>query len=120
MATSPPPNDAQLATGRAADALYVGEARGAHQGAYSRLVSSDQQYVVDCVNGAPLSATLSHTDLLRIIRKGPAVKNTVDEAIDRCAEVYNLRDAIEEERTRAEQAADDRQKRSHASKGIFH
>ncbi|KAH7925850.1 hypothetical protein BV22DRAFT_1033556 [Leucogyrophana mollusca] len=57
-------------------------------------------------------------NLLRIIRKGPAVKNTVDEAIDRCAEVYNLRDAIEEERTRAEQAADDRQKRSHASKGL--
>ncbi|KAH7913592.1 inositol hexakisphosphate-domain-containing protein [Hygrophoropsis aurantiaca] len=57
-------------------------------------------------------------NLLRIVRKGPAVKNSVDEAIDRCSEVYNLRDAIEEERTRAEQASDDRQKRNYASKGL--
>ncbi|EGO24423.1 hypothetical protein SERLADRAFT_438035 [Serpula lacrymans var. lacrymans S7.9] len=57
-------------------------------------------------------------NLLRVIRKGPTVKNTVDEAIDRCAVVCNLRDSIEEERAQAEQAADERQRRSHASKGL--
>ena len=58
-----------------------------------------------------------YEDLLRIVRKGPAVKNTVDEAIDRCAIVMNLRDSIEEERIIAEQATEEKQKRIHASKG---
>ncbi|KAG2107438.1 inositol hexakisphosphate-domain-containing protein [Suillus discolor] len=57
-------------------------------------------------------------NLLRIVRKGPAVKNTVDEAIDRCAIVMNLRDSIEDERDLAEKATDEKQKRIHASKGI--
>ncbi len=52
------------------------------------------------------------------MRKGPAVKNTVDEAIEQCAEVYSLLDSIEEARTRAEQATDDKQKRVHATKGL--
>lgn len=56
-------------------------------------------------------------DLLRVIRKGPAVKSAVDEAIDQCSIVYNLRDAIEESRARAEEATDERQKRIHAQKG---
>ncbi|KAG6332100.1 hypothetical protein ID866_6987 [Astraeus odoratus] len=56
--------------------------------------------------------------LLRIVRKGPAVKNAVDEAIDRCATVFNVRDQIEEARLRAEQATDEKQKRVHASKGL--
>ena len=56
-------------------------------------------------------------DLLRVVRKGPAVKNTVDDAIDQCAEVFNLRDSIEELRTRAEQATDERQKRQYAQRG---
>ena len=46
------------------------------------------------------------------------MKNTVDDAIDLCSEVLNLRDAIENARARAEQATDDRQKRLHAQKGI--
>lgn len=46
------------------------------------------------------------------------MKNTVDEAIDRCAIVLNLRDSIEEERVKAEQATDEKQKRVHTSKGM--
>ncbi|KAG2071110.1 hypothetical protein BDR04DRAFT_1016893 [Suillus decipiens] len=57
-------------------------------------------------------------NLLRIVRKGPAVKNTVDEVIDRCAIVMNLRDSIEDERILAEKASDEKQKRIHASKGM--
>ncbi|OJA21653.1 hypothetical protein AZE42_09324 [Rhizopogon vesiculosus] len=57
-------------------------------------------------------------NLLRIIRKGPTVKNTVDEVIDRCAIVMNLRDSIEDERILAEQATEEKQKRIHASKGM--
>ncbi|KII85117.1 hypothetical protein PLICRDRAFT_45241 [Plicaturopsis crispa FD-325 SS-3] len=57
-------------------------------------------------------------NLLRIIRKGNTVKNTVDEAIDKCAVVYNLRDSIEDARARAEQAPDEKQKRSYAQKGL--
>lgn len=56
-------------------------------------------------------------DLLRIVRKGPAVKNTVDEVIDRCAVVMNLRDSIDDERILAEEATEEKQKRIHASKG---
>lgn len=57
-------------------------------------------------------------NLLRIVRKGPAVKNTVDEVIDRCAIIMNLRDSIEDERILAEKATDEKQKRIHASKGM--
>ncbi|KAJ7112000.1 inositol hexakisphosphate-domain-containing protein [Mycena epipterygia] len=57
-------------------------------------------------------------NLLRVIRKGLAVKGTVDDAIDRADIVYNLRDAIEEARTRADQATDDKDKRKHAQKGL--
>ncbi|KAI0052293.1 hypothetical protein FA95DRAFT_1553613 [Auriscalpium vulgare] len=57
-------------------------------------------------------------NLLRIVRKGPAVKNAVDDAIDQCAEVFNLRDTIEEGRIRAEQATDERTKRTYAQRGL--
>ena len=59
-------------------------------------------------------------DLLRVIRKGSAVKEAVDDAIDQCAEVFNLRDSIEEARIRAEQVTDERQRRSLAQRGLFH
>jgi hypothetical protein len=59
-------------------------------------------------------------DLLRVIRKGPAVKVAVDDAIDQCAEVLNLRDSIEEARIRAEQVRDEREKRSFAQRGLLH
>lgn len=58
-------------------------------------------------------------DLLRVIKKGPAVKNAVDDAIDQCSVVFNLRDSIEEARTRAEEATDEQQKRMHAAKGTL-
>lgn len=57
------------------------------------------------------------SDLLRVIRKGPAVKRAVDDAIDRCSAVLNLRDAIEDSRVHAEGATDERQIRLHTSKG---
>ncbi|KAF8492621.1 inositol hexakisphosphate-domain-containing protein [Russula emetica] len=57
-------------------------------------------------------------NLLRVIRKGPAIKTAVDDAIDQCAEVLNLRDSIEEARIRAEQVADEREKRSFAQRGL--
>ena len=53
-----------------------------------------------------------------MIRKGPTVKSVVDDAIDQCSEVYNLRDAIEDARSRAEEAQDDKQKKMWASKGL--
>jgi len=56
-------------------------------------------------------------DVLRVVRKGPAIKNEVDDAIDLCAEVFNLRDSIEEARAQCEQATDDRQKKALANKG---
>lgn len=57
-------------------------------------------------------------DLLRVIRKGPIVKSIVDDAIDQCSEVYNLRDSIEDARTRAEEANDDKTRKTWASKGL--
>ncbi|KZT01378.1 uncharacterized protein LAESUDRAFT_731226 [Laetiporus sulphureus 93-53] len=57
-------------------------------------------------------------NLLRVIRKGPAVKSIVDDAIDQCGQVVNLRDSIEEARARAEQATDERQRRQFAHKGL--
>lgn len=62
--------------------------------------------------------TLNSSDLLRVIRKGPAVKNIVDNAIDQCAQVVNLRDSIEDARSRAEQATDEWQRRQWAHKGL--
>ena len=58
-------------------------------------------------------------DLLRVIRKGPTVKRAVDDAIDQCSEVFNLRDSIEESRVLAEQATDEQKKKSYAQRGVF-
>ena len=55
--------------------------------------------------------------VLRVVRKGPAIKNEVDDAIDLCGGVFNLRDSIEESRARCEQATDERQKKALANKG---
>jgi hypothetical protein len=48
------------------------------------------------------------------------VKAAVDDAIDQCAEVFNLRDSIEEARMRAEQVTDERERRSFAQKGLLY
>lgn len=66
---------------------------------------------------AGTDASLIVPDLLRVIRKGPAVKSAVDDAIDQCSTVYNLRDAIEDARVHAEGSTDEKQTRMHTSKG---
>lgn len=58
-------------------------------------------------------------DLLRVIRSGLVVKATVDQAIDRCAQLMNLRESIEDARVCAEQASNDLQRRQYAQKGFF-
>lgn len=45
------------------------------------------------------------------------MKRAVDDAIDRCSAVLNLRDAIEDSRVRAEEATDERQIRLYTAKG---
>jgi hypothetical protein len=45
------------------------------------------------------------------------VKNIVDDAIDQCAAVFNLRNSIEETRVKAEQAADYNEQKLHAQRG---
>lgn len=52
-----------------------------------------------------------------MVRKGPAIKTEVDDAIDLCAEAFNLRESIEESRAQCEQATDERQKKALANKG---
>lgn len=48
------------------------------------------------------------------------MKNAVDNAIDLCSSVINLRESIEEARLRAEQAGDEKQKRMHTTKALQH
>ena len=61
---------------------------------------------------------LTHVlDLLRVVRRGHAVKTAVDDAIDQCSAVYHLTEAIEEAHTRAEEATDQKQKQGYAAKG---
>ncbi|KAK0469504.1 inositol hexakisphosphate-domain-containing protein [Desarmillaria tabescens] len=57
-------------------------------------------------------------NLLRVFRKGLDVKNIVDDAIDQCDVFYNLRESIEENRIRAEQATDEKQKKLHTQKAL--
>jgi hypothetical protein len=45
------------------------------------------------------------------------VKSAVDDAIDQCSAVYNLRDSIEEARLKAEETTDEKQKKIYTSKG---
>lgn len=48
------------------------------------------------------------------------MKNAVDNAIDLCSSVINLRDSIEEARLRAEEAVDEKQKKMHTAKALQH
>ena len=45
------------------------------------------------------------------------MKSAVDDAIDQCSTVYNLRNSIEEARLKAEEATDEKQKRFYTLKG---
>ncbi|KAG8953141.1 hypothetical protein FRC04_003089 [Tulasnella sp. 424] len=57
-------------------------------------------------------------NVLRVIRNGLKVKEAVDDAIDQCGDVYNLRDSIETFRILAEEATDPRQKRQYYQRGL--
>lgn len=57
-------------------------------------------------------------NLLRVLRNGVRIKEEVDVAIDRCGELYNIRDAIEDCRLRAEQATSEQDKRLYAQRGM--
>ncbi|KAF5367062.1 hypothetical protein D9758_003884 [Tetrapyrgos nigripes] len=57
-------------------------------------------------------------NLIRVIRTGLVVKDSVDAVIDQCAVVHNLRESIEDSRVLAEQAADEKSKRAHAQKAL--
>ncbi|CAL1716907.1 unnamed protein product [Somion occarium] len=86
-----------------------------------RDLTSTSITTLDGVDGSRSERRQSYqviNNLLRVFRKGPKVKSAVDDAIDKCAEVFNLRDAIEEARIRAEQSTDERQRRLHAQKGL--
>ena len=54
---------------------------------------------------------------LRVIRNGLEVKQVVDDAIDRTAVQFNLRDAIDDARTKAEEAQDSEQRARAIEKG---
>ena len=45
------------------------------------------------------------------------MKNAVDDAIDQCSTVHNLRNSIEEARLKTEEATDEKQKRLYTLKG---
>jgi hypothetical protein len=95
----------------------VHDITGAYQSTpTSVLLPSHQQLVAAPVDNHFL--LINFIDLLRVIRKGPAVRNAVDDAIDLCSSVVNLRESIEEARLRAEQATDERHKRMHTTKAL--
>lgn len=56
--------------------------------------------------------------LLRVIPQGLEVKRIVDECIDQCASVTNLRDAIEDSRLAAEDTEDEAQRRKRVQSAI--
>ncbi|MCO5589890.1 hypothetical protein L7F22_043859 [Adiantum nelumboides] len=56
--------------------------------------------------------------LLRVIPHGLEVKQKVDEAIDQCAGVVNLRDSIEDARIAAEQAEDESVRHERIQNGV--
>ncbi|KAG8942418.1 hypothetical protein FRC03_003227 [Tulasnella sp. 419] len=57
-------------------------------------------------------------NLLRVIRRGLHVKEVVDDAIDQCGELLNLRDSIEMYRISAEDATDEKQRRLNIQRGM--
>ncbi|WVR08265.1 hypothetical protein IAU60_005312 [Kwoniella sp. DSM 27419] len=57
---------------------------------------------------------------LRVIRNGLDVKQAVDEAIDATATQFNIRDAIEDARQKAEKAEDPETKQRLTDRGLYH
>ncbi|SJX66322.1 uncharacterized protein SRS1_16643 [Sporisorium reilianum f. sp. reilianum] len=66
---------------------------------------------------APLSYHVINS-LLRVIPRGLEVKRMVDECIDQCATVTNLREAIEEARLAAEDTEDEALRKKHIQSAI--
>ncbi|KZW02890.1 hypothetical protein EXIGLDRAFT_730985, partial [Exidia glandulosa HHB12029] len=60
----------------------------------------------------------SINNLLRVVRNSLFVKSAVDKAIDACSEMYNLREAIEDARVRAEEASDETTRRAQQHRAI--
>ncbi|EJD48990.1 hypothetical protein AURDEDRAFT_161927 [Auricularia subglabra TFB-10046 SS5] len=60
----------------------------------------------------------SINNLLRVIRNGLMVKSSVDNAIDACSQLYNLREGIEDARVRAEASSDEKERRAQQHRGI--
>lgn len=58
-------------------------------------------------------------NLLRVIRRGLEVKNTVDDAIDEAGDIYNLREAVDDARIRAVEETDEIRKRQYIQKGLI-
>ncbi len=56
--------------------------------------------------------------LIRVLPRGLEVKRRVDDAIDRCSQVINVRDAIDEARQAAEDAEDPAQRAAKIDSGI--
>ena len=52
------------------------------------------------------------------MRNGVAIKASVDEAIDKCDELLNIRESIEDARTQAEQASSEQKKKDFAQRGM--
>ncbi|KAH8826577.1 inositol hexakisphosphate-domain-containing protein [Flagelloscypha sp. PMI_526] len=57
-------------------------------------------------------------NLLRVIPRGRAVKKYVDDAIDQCSSVLNLREVIEQARASADEKVDEQGKKTFAQRGL--
>ncbi|WVF68673.1 hypothetical protein IAT40_003444 [Kwoniella sp. CBS 6097] len=69
---------------------------------------------------APRTSWQIINSCLRVIRNGLDVKQAVDEAIDASAAQFNIREAIEDARVRAQEASDPETKRKLTDKGLYH
>ncbi|OCF37043.1 hypothetical protein I316_00947 [Kwoniella heveanensis BCC8398] len=69
---------------------------------------------------APRTSWQIINSCLRVIRNGLDVKQAVDEAIDATAAQFNIREAIEDARIRAQEASDPEIKQKLTDKGLYH
>ncbi|KAJ2917433.1 hypothetical protein MD484_g2993, partial [Candolleomyces efflorescens] len=82
------------------------------------MASAHRESGFEVLTSKPRQSYTVINNLLRVVRRGHAVKTAVDDAIDQCSAVYHLTEAIEEAHTRAEEATDQKQKQGYAAKGI--
>ncbi|WRT69446.1 uncharacterized protein IL334_006432 [Kwoniella shivajii] len=72
------------------------------------------------ITNAPRTSWQVINSCLRVIRHGLDVKQAVDEAIDATATQFNLREAIEDTRQKAQEAQDPKIKQKLTEKGLYH